>query len=78
MGHFSNSTEYAMWVRDNCDRCRHQSDDGCPVIVIHNLYGYAPSDKISHILDMLIPNEGGENGQCRMFIEDQKAETKCA
>ena len=74
MGYFSNMTEAEIWQRDNCNKCAHWKDGGCPVDDAHMLFNYELCNAGTHpgkvILDLLIPRsrDDGFNEKCAMFI----------
>ena len=71
MGYFPNGSSGMDYEARYCSKCVHQAteDRGCPVMDLHALYNYdqhkKPSTKAA--LEMLIPRDGVDNGQCRMF-----------
>ena len=66
MAYCSNGTEGCDYEAQWCDRCIHQ-DDPCAVWEAHMLLNYDECDKPDSILHILIPRNGIENEQCRMF-----------
>lgn len=80
MGYFSNGTEGDFYRSAWCERCVNWRDehdgrgDGCPIWDLHILYNYDQLKKSSleRALSSLIPREGIENGQCRLFWERGK------
>lgn len=73
MGYFSNATEGDEYVARYCSRCVHRDSkpDGCSVWAAHLLFAYQVCDTGSvaeQILDELIPRQGIDNAECRMFV----------
>lgn len=70
MGYFSNGTEGALYEAKYCSGCRHNTDEGCPVMLVHLLHAYSECNKGSaaeEILNLLIPRKpGGLNDKCTM------------
>lgn len=75
MGYFPNGTAGEMYEGYYCSRCVHQhgpdGESGCAVWHAHLLHSYADCNNKDSILHILIPREGIENEQCRMFHEKQ-------
>lgn len=65
MGYFSSGTEGALYQERWCMRCHHDRDQDCPVWLAHLVHNY---DDDRGILDQVIPVNGVQNGQCRMFV----------
>lgn len=78
MGYFSNGTEGLCYQEEWCVRCANcgdeKSDFGCTVWDAHTLYCYSGTKEQKEILDLLIPRDGIDNGQCTMFREKSAAE----
>ena len=81
MGYFSNGSEGEHYEQKWCDRCIH-GDYGinkegathmCPVWLAHFVHNYDECNNDNSILHMLIPRDGSDNGQCKMFIEQKDA-----
>lgn len=72
MGYFSNGTEGDIFEANNCAKCAHNVESGCPVMLAHLVYAYELCNEEKHpgkiILDMLIPRKGAFNGRCAMFM----------
>lgn len=76
MGYFSNGTEEMMYREKYCDRCVHDKNQDCPVLLLHLLHNYEEANKPESMLHVLIPlrdDPYDSNGQCKMFIEDEQA-----
>ena len=70
MGYFSNGTEGAEYEDEHCEKCAHNIEDGCPILLLHLLYNYDECNKKDSFLHVLIPRDDkGQNMQCSMFIE---------
>ena len=69
MGYFPNGTAGMLYEDAYCSRCVHQKPDdgGCMVMLLHLLHNYEECNKADSFLHLLIPREGHENGQCKMF-----------
>ena len=72
MGYFSNGTEGMDYQAKYCERCLHDANQDCPIWLAHLLHNYKECNNPESILHMLIPREGIENGQCKMFVEQGK------
>lgn len=76
MGYFPNGTEGQIYEAIYCAKCIHRNGyDGngaCAVMVAHLLHNYKECDKPDSILHELIPLDGIENGQCKMFVESAR------
>lgn len=79
MGYFSNGTEGEIYQERFCFNCVNWQDKddgrgpGCAIWDVHllNNYGQFKNDELKQAMAVLIPRaEGGENGQCRQFIEN--------
>jgi hypothetical protein len=71
MGYFSNGTEGMAYEARYCDNCVHQGPadgPGCVVWLAHMLWNYRDCTDNDSILHLLIPRNGIENEQCRMFL----------
>jgi len=75
MGYFSNGTEGMMYEEEWCSRCLHngEEEEGCTVLLAHALFNYEECNKPDSILHILIPRDGIENLQCKMFVEVKSA-----
>ncbi len=74
MAYFSNGAEGEDAEERYCRRCVH--DNCCPVLELHLLWNYeachstTAEAKAKHeALDTLWPEDGGVNGQCKMFYQ---------
>jgi hypothetical protein len=67
MAYWSTGTAGMDYEERYCVRCVHQ--DGCTVMLAHNLYNYRDCDDESSILHILIPRSKDtlDNEQCTMF-----------
>lgn len=77
MAYFSNGTEGIDYQEKYCRLCIHDIDSQCPVIMLHLLWNYeAVNDKVKSLaLNTLIPVDGIENKQCKMFHPFTEAES---
>ena len=82
MGYFSNGTEGLLYQEQYCFRCVHygpKEGPGCPIWGAHLFYAYSLCNDTpgkspgKAMLDMLIPMEGIENLQCRLFYPAAEA-----
>lgn len=74
MAYFSNGSEGDYYEHKFCDRCVHQGDSqseqGCPVWLLHLTRNYEECNNPLSFLNVLWPrNKDGTNGDCQMFIE---------
>lgn len=69
MGYFSNGTEGMMYEDAYCNKCEHNTEDGCPIWLAHIAFNYRQKKEVEEILNMLIPREGISNGKCVMYID---------
>jgi len=70
MGYFSSGTEGMDYQERYCQRCVHDTDQGCRVWWLHLVYNDEEDKRL--MLDALIPRrEGIYNGRCRMFIDKE-------
>lgn len=69
MAYFSDATESDLYRIQYCDVCAH--NNRCPIWKLHLLYNFEQmvNEHIQKILDTLIPRDGAENRQCRMFFD---------
>ena len=67
MGYFSNLAEGLDYESQYCCRCIHSG--GCAVLEAHFLYNYQECNNKDSILHILIPRNGLDNVECRMFKE---------
>ena len=69
MAYFPNGESARDYEERYCDRCVHQKPDdgGCAVMLLHLLRNYEECDKPDSPLHVLIPRNGLDNEQCRMF-----------
>ena len=68
MGYFSNGTEGDLYEARWCARCVHRDDKpACAVWELHLFRNYDEYDDAESALHVLIPRDGIENQQCRMF-----------
>lgn len=74
MGYFSNGTEGMFYQEEYCEKCVHDINGDCPIWLAHILHNYSECNKPDSILHILIPREGGRNGQCKMFIPAEEKE----
>ena len=65
MGYFSNGSEGLDYEKQYCERCVHY--DGCAVWLLHLIHNYDECNKEDSFLHTLIPRDGIENKQCKMF-----------
>ncbi len=74
MGYFSNGTENMIYRAQYCDRCKHDENGNCPIILAHLLHNYEDCNKPESILHILIPRsaDGLRNEACKMFIESEQ------
>jgi hypothetical protein len=73
MGYFSNGSQAADYQAQFCDRCFHDRDNNCPILLLHLLWNYDAvgrnADETKKIaLNTFIPCEGIQNKQCLMFV----------
>lgn len=79
MGYFSNGTEGMDYQARYCERCAHDVNNDCPILMLHLLWNYeACKDKEKDMaLNSFIPRSknGAGNEQCKMFtpINDNSA-----
>ena len=66
MGYFPNGTAGMDYEAKYCEQCVHQ-EPGCAVWLAHMLRNYDEANNDDSILHMLIPLDGVQNKQCRMF-----------
>ena len=67
MALFANGTDQEIYEAQWCQRCLHHDEEkGCPVMTAHLVW--CGDGRRQDVLDMLIPDEPGELGQCRMFM----------
>lgn len=81
MAYFSNHTEWEIWAKDNCYKCKHfptmeKTDAGeakqCPIQMAHLLLNYDECNKEDSVLHMLIPRkEKGVGNEACHFFEDR-------
>ena len=72
MGYFSNGTQGEMYQAKWCDKCLHQNAEkyvSCPIWDLHLLNNYEECNKADSYLHHLIPRDGIDNEQCRMFVD---------
>ena len=77
MGYFPNGTSGMMYEEEYCFRCIHDNEEqGCAVMLAHNLYNYDHCNDKTSILHLLIPRSesGIGNEQCRMFYPKNEAD----
>ncbi len=73
MAYFANGDAQEDYEERWCDRCVHgptpERDEGCAIMLVHLAYNYQALDEpeIQAILDTLIPTQGLEPAQCRLF-----------
>lgn len=76
MAYFPNGTSGEIYHEQYCSRCIHRDgpdgNTGCGVMLAHLLHNYAECNNPDSILHLLIPRDGIENKQCRMFIDDKQ------
>lgn len=70
MAYFSNGTEGEIYRDQYCDRCVHDQNNDCAVLLAHLLYNYDDCNNDKSILHLLIPRskDGLGNDKCTMFI----------
>ena len=69
MGHFSNGTEGELYQEQWCSRCANDVNQDCTVWLAHLIDNSRGANDPASLLHVLIPIEGIENKQCRMFRE---------
>jgi len=72
LGYFANGTEGEIYTSKYCDNCLLQEEDGgCPIMDAHLIYNYDQNkiEEVKGLLSCLIPTEGTDNLQCRMYRE---------
>ena len=71
MGYFSNGSEGKRYQARYCDRCLHDANEDCPVLLAHLLYNYGASKEVKSILDLMIPrtDDGLGNERCKLFVD---------
>lgn len=62
MAYFSNGAEGADYRHNYCNHCLHDIDHGCALYLAHLMHN---GDKV---LNVLIPQKDGVNGDCQMFV----------
>lgn len=72
MGYFSNGEEGERYQAEYCERCLHDVNQDCPILLIHLLFNYDQhrDENLKTVLDAFIPWDGIYNGECKMFIEN--------
>jgi hypothetical protein len=69
MGYFSNGSEGEWYEAKYCDKCHHNINGDCPVMLAHLIHNYEECNNKHSILHLLIPrDENGYNMECKMFI----------
>jgi hypothetical protein len=70
MGYFSNGTEGMEYEAQYCQHCVHDTEQNCPVLLLHYMHNYKECNKGESFLHVLIPRSEDKlgNEQCRMFI----------
>ncbi len=76
MGYFENTTEADVYMQRFCLTCQYLSDDGsCPILTLHERYGYTECINPVSILGKAIPmDEFGINGQCTLYQQKESEE----
>ncbi len=71
MGYLPNGAAGDRYEAAYCDHCAHQNHEGegCAVWLAHMLHNYDECNKKDSILHILIPRNGIENEQCKMFVK---------
>lgn len=69
MGYFSNGTEGMMYQEQWCGRCANDVNQDCAVWLAHLIANSEGANNPESILHLLIPLDGVQNKQCRMFRE---------
>lgn len=72
MGYFSNGTEGMYYQERYCNRCWHDRNQDCPIWLAHLTHNYKECNNPESILHMLIPRDGIENKECKLFAESSK------
>ena len=71
MGYFSNSSEAEIYENTHCRKCVHyyrgDGIDPCAIRAAH--FFHQEQGAARDVLDILIPRELGQNGQCALFYE---------
>ena len=72
MGYFSNGTEGEMYEEEYCNKCIHDENQDCVILLAHHLYNYEDCNNKKSILHILIPrSKEGWNEKCKMFIKKE-------
>ena len=71
MGYFSNGTEGELYREKYCDRCLHDISQDCPIWNLHLEHNYKECNNEDSFLHHLIPREGIDNLQCKLFVENK-------
>lgn len=74
MAYFPNGTSHDIWSADNCERCLHDADNDCPIVLLHIVHNYdqiGESERAKALrscLSTLIPEKDSHPQKCRMFV----------
>lgn len=72
MAYFSNGTEGLDWQVWNCDICKHNEENGCPLLLVSEIFNYDQlskgQEKLKKTMDILMPRKDSKNLKCGMFV----------
>lgn len=71
MGYFANSTEHLLYEEEYCVHCVYHKPDegGCAIMQMHFDLNYEHCNDPKSPLHMLIPRDGVDNLECKMFYD---------
>jgi len=74
MAYFPNGASGGDYREKYCDNCVHDKNDDCPIWALHLMHNYEECNNDDSFLEVLIPRDGIENQECKLFIPNAKSE----